>query len=500
VSPATGPAAGLPRGIGRFLIAGRLGSGGQAEVFLSFHPELKVPVVVKWLRAQVQPDTASGEHPVREGQVLASLGPHPNLVRVYEVGLHEGRPFLVLEHVQGHTLDQYSRGERPSPPQAAELIAALAEAVHAAHEQKVIHQDVSPRNVLIDGRGQPRLIDFGLAWFRSPWAGPDTEARPDGGNPQFLSPEQADPAVGPIDRRSDVFGLGAVLYFLLTGRPLYNGATLPELLRQAAKADYDATALEKPGTPKRLAAVCRKALTLSPQGRFATAAELATALRAAVRRPRWRRVVTVAALFLAAVAGGWLLGRTGRHEPSSEVEASRLALDVQVWRPETKYSPLRAALPVRTGDELQVRFRVPAGLHVSLFSVNGRGRLSLLQQYPPQGTATTLVYPGANQTRSLEAPAGTEVLLVCGRREGAMSEAELQAVWDGTAPWPLLGPPRRLLRLGPDHVKEEGEQSRDFGATRNRLEPDPVVRQLDRFRDRLRPMCVFFEGLAFAHE
>ena len=145
----------------------------------------------------------------------------------------------------------------------------------------MVHQDINPRNVLIDGRGRPRLIDFGLAWFRSPWADPASEERPDGGTPRIFRPEQADPQVGPVGPRTDVFGLGAVLYYLLTGRPLYDGATLQAVLRQAAKAAYDAMALEKNGVPRRLAAVCRKALARDQSARFVTAAELAAALKSA---------------------------------------------------------------------------------------------------------------------------------------------------------------------------------------------------------------------------
>ena len=109
------------------------------------------------------------------------------------------------------------------------------------------------------------------------------------------------------------------------------------------------------------------------------------------------------------------------------IEANRPVLEVRVWRRETGYVPLNQALPVRTGDQLQVRFRVPAKLHVGLWSINGQGHLSLRQQYPPQDTGTELVYPGADQTKDLTEPVGTEILLVCGRAESAVTEAELQA-------------------------------------------------------------------------
>jgi tRNA A-37 threonylcarbamoyl transferase component Bud32 len=498
----TEPVLDCPPLIGSYAIAGHLATGGQADVFLSVHPRLLVPVVVKWLRDKDSPDEERGQRLVREGQVLANLAPHPNLVRVYDLGLHEGRPFLVLEHVQGHSLAQHGLGERPPPRRAAELVAALAEAVHKAHEQGVIHQDITPGNVIVDGRGQPRLIDFGLAWFRPPWTLSAGLERPDAGTPRFLSPEQADSQIGPIDRRTDVFGLGALLYYLLTERPLYNGTTQSEVLRQAAEGAYDATALDRAGVPRRLAAVCRKALARNPQDRFHTAAELAAALRASVRRPRWHRAAGYAALllvlFLAAVGVGWLLRPSARQGPDSALHANEPALAVRVWRPITEYTPLSDALPVKTGDELQVRIRVPAGLHVGLFWVNGQGQLVLLEQYPPREEPAELIYPAEGKTRSLEPPAGTELLLVCGRPADPVSQAEVRGAW-GDAPWPAVNP-RRLLRLQASRVKDEGEKPRDFGATRDRPESDPVVRRLDELRQRLTPKYSFFEGLVFRHE
>jgi hypothetical protein len=499
-SPAAAPAQEAPHSIGRFPVAGRLGSGGQADVFLSFHPELSVPVVVKWSHAPVPPGADGQGHLAREGQTLAGLGPHPNLLRVYELGLHEGRPFLVLEHVPGPTLDRYGQGERRDARRAAELVAALADAAQAAHEHGAVHQDINPSNVLIDGRGQPRLIDFGLAWVRSPWADAAAWERPDAGTPEYLSPEQADPAVGPVGPRADVFGLGAVLYYLLTGRALYGGATVRGVLRQAAAAAYDATALEREKVPKRLAAVCRKALARDPQGRYESAAVLAQALRASARRPRWPLLVALAALFLVTAAGGWLVGQLTRNGPGPVADFSNPALTVRVWRPKTEYVALGEALPVRTGDELQVRFRVPAGLHVGLFKVNGEGRLVLLEQYPPRDTPAELVYPAPDQTRELGPPPGTEVLLVCGRAAGPVSEAEVRDAWGSTGHWPALAP-RRLLRLQAGRLREEGEAPRDFvGPARDRPESDAVVRRLDGLRERLAPKYLLFEGLAFHHE
>lgn len=487
----------IPGSIGRYRVAGQLASGGQADVYLSFHPDFKIPVAIKWWNpGQKAADPARQELLLREGHVLASLQPHPNLVRVFALEIHEGRPFLVLELVQGLTLDQYSRGERFPPRQAARLVAAVADAVQVAHEHNAIHQDIKPQNILIDARGEPRLVDFGLAWFRSPWADPAGEMRPAGGTPRFFAPEQADSEIGPVGPRTDVFGLGAVFYFLLTGQPLYEGATLPAVLSQAASAAYDATALDRKGIPKRLAAVCRKALAWKPQERYATAGELAVSLRAAAREPRWRKVAGLVALLLAAVACGWQLGKPARQKPVHVIQAGQTFLNVRVGRLKTGYMDLREALPVKTGDDLQVRIYAPAGLHLSLCYVNGQGRLSLLRQYSPQDMAAELVFPGPEEAITLAAPDGTELLFVCGRADAAPSEAELRTAWDSNIAWPALSPSGRLLRLRPDQVQEE--RSRDLVNPHRRPE-DPVVQRLNQLRERLRLQWPVLDGVAFLH-
>jgi tRNA A-37 threonylcarbamoyl transferase component Bud32 len=508
VPAAAASAQAFPPTIGRFPVAGRLGSGTQADVFLSFHPDLQIPVVLKWHRAAAasgsEAEAAHRERLLVEGRILAGLKPHDNLVRVYDLGFHDGRPYLVLEHVQGRTLDQHAEGERIDPRRAAELVAALAEAMQAAHERGVVHQDINPRNVLVDDRGQPRLIDFGLAWFRPPWRDGTSgaDARPDAGTPRYLAPEQADPRAGPVGPRTDVFGLGAVLYFLLAGRPLHDGSTLHEVLHQAAGGSVDTAVLDARRIPKRLAAACRKALARDPQARFATAAELAGALRRAARPHALRRLAPAASLFLAAAAGGWLLAQSSGRGPGIGPAAGpgAPALAVRVWRPGTGYAPLNTALPVRTGDELQVRVLAPAGLHLGLCAIDGRGKLSLLQDYPPQPGPAEIVYPGTDKTVSLEPPIGTEAFVVYGRSDRALTAAELQAAWGNAAAWPALEPPGRLLRLLPEQLREEGERVRGVGAVHDRPGSDTITGRFEALRQQLRRSCAFFEGLAFAHE
>jgi hypothetical protein len=335
------------------------------------------------------------------------------------------------------------------------------------------------------------------------------------GTPDYIAPEQVgnSATAGPA---SDLYSLGCTLYELLTGRPPFHDhankllahlespipALPPELgvpagVERVLGRLLAKRAKDRYGSAREFEEELGKAVRGAEQARFDTAADLAAALRAAVRQPRWPGVVVFAALFLAAAAGGWLLGQPGRRGGSPVDTAT---LEVQVWRPDTHFSRLREALPVHTGDELQVRFRVPPGLHVGLCSINGDGRLTLLQRYPPQKNETEQVYPGPDRTRDLKPPSGTEILLVCGRTSGAVSEAELQTMWDGAAPWPALDRPEQLFRLQLNQVREEGERSRDFGTTHHRPGSDAVARRLDELRERLRRTYTFLDGLAFVHQ
>ena len=431
----------------------------------------------------------------REGRLLASLPQHRNLVRVHDVDFYDGRVYLVLEDVPGTTLEQYAKNRPLDARWAAQVVASIARAVHVAHQRGIVHQDLKPNNVLIDPDGQPRVIDFGVAWYH-PWWTEQDDASQLGGTPNCISPEQASGQVESIGPATDVFGLGAILYFLLTKSSLYPGKQVAPVLQQACDANFDRSLLDRPEIPPRLREICLKALAKEPGDRFTTAADFAQALESFLAPRRWRYRAILASCFLLAASVPLVLTHIQKPPP----KPAEPELQVRIWRPSTKYQTLLQALPVHTGDELQVRFQAPPGLHLALFSINGQGRLSLLQQYPPQETAAELVYPGPDQTRSLKPPEGTETLLLCGRPESPLSEAELQAAWGESGVWPVLDTPRRLLRLKRDDVREEGERSRDLGATNTRPRSDTVAGRLDIFRERLKQRFPFFEGLAFTHQ
>ena len=515
--------------IGKYKIISLLGSGGQGDVYRALHPELNRDVVIKLVRPRWQVDAGTIIAPLRksqiqqvfeEGRLLAQLS-HPNVAQVYDVGQSEGCPFLVMEYVQGGTLDQYQRVNRLDSKQIARLLAAVSRAVGAAHTKGILHRDIKPQNIVVREDGEPKLIDFGLAKLADVWHSND---QPPGvcGTLGFMAPEQARGDMGQIGPAADIFGLGAVLFYMLTGQPPYHGSStltgvnLYAILERAKRCEWDRTALDTPQIPKRLAAICARAMSPEPTARFATAIELAQSLEAFATRPsRLRQSATVVAVVLAGLGLAWLT-RPNSTAPrnanpaaataSSPDEAHKIPqpaisaeLRILVHR-DSAIIELNDAVPLPTGDALSIESNIPAGLSVMLFAVNGAGQLQSVASIPRQPTARRWRYPeAAEATAPLTGAAGTECLLLIGQSAEAISLEQIKAAWGTTVEWPSL-PPFTVLRLaGTDVIREQ--LGRDLGPPQSTgLTPaDQITRTLKRFARQLEPQFSLLEGLAFSH-
>jgi serine/threonine-protein kinase len=208
-----------------------------------------------------------------EARAVASLE-HPGIVPVYEVGEHEGRHYFTMKLVpNGSLADQVARTPLPSRT-AAEIVLAVARAVHHAHGQKVIHRDLKPANILLDDAGRPHVTDFGLAKRLD-----SEQARTRTGNvigtPGYMAPELASGRGKEPTPATDVYGLGAVLYALLTGRPPFQAATLLDTLSQVLHEPPAPPGLLNPNIDSELETVCLKCLEKDPADRYASAEELA---------------------------------------------------------------------------------------------------------------------------------------------------------------------------------------------------------------------------------
>ena len=224
-----------------YRVGERLGTGASGDVYLAEDLRLHRPVALKMLRTDTHPDDEAAGRLLREARVASSLS-HPNIAVVYEVGEVEvegrTRGFIAMEHVRGHTLLERLR-EGPLPaPEALAITRQVAEALQEAHDRGVVHRDVKPGNVMVNERGLVKVLDFGLAKFSPPsgegaatWSGRHGALEGGGailGTLAYMSPEQA--RGGDVDRRSDVYSLGALLYEMLAGRPPFRGTNAVELL------------------------------------------------------------------------------------------------------------------------------------------------------------------------------------------------------------------------------------------------------------------------------
>ena len=168
--------ASVPTEIGKYRIIECLGGGGQADIYRAVHPTLGKDVVLKLGLATSSADLPHDPRLIAEGRILAEIE-HPNLARVYDLAFHDGRPFLVMEYLRGLNLAQYVQQNHLPPKAAAVLVAKIARAVGVVHRRGVLHLDIKPQNIVVDERGKPKLLDFGLARWETPWSDSVPSAR-----------------------------------------------------------------------------------------------------------------------------------------------------------------------------------------------------------------------------------------------------------------------------------------------------------------------------------
>jgi WD40 repeat protein len=207
----------------------------------------------------------------------AALLQHPNIVAIHEVGIHDGRHYFSMDYVEGQNLSQLV-GTRPlSPAKAARYVKLVAEAIDHAHQQGVLHRDLKPSNVLVDASDQPRITDFGLAKRLEG----DSSLTATGqvlGSPNFMPPEQASSQRGKVGRHSDVYGLGAILYHLLTARPPFQAESFESIIHQVLNVEPVSPRLLNSSVPPDLETICVKCLQKEPSRRYQSAQELADEL------------------------------------------------------------------------------------------------------------------------------------------------------------------------------------------------------------------------------
>ncbi len=250
--------AGLAALFPEYEVASVIGRGGMGAVYRAHDPRLDRPVAIKVLPPHLRADPAFAERFAREARTLAKLQ-HPHILTVFDYGEREGLPFLVTEFVDGLDLRRLMAAERIDPAEALRIVPQVCDALQYAHERGVVHRDIKPENILIDTRGHVKVADFGIARLLGVQAQalPLTSTNATLGTPHYTAPEVL--RGHDFDHRADIFGLGVVLYELLTGLVPLGHFRAPS---------------ERAGTDPRLDAVVARALRDEPQDRYQRVSDL----------------------------------------------------------------------------------------------------------------------------------------------------------------------------------------------------------------------------------
>jgi WD40 repeat protein len=257
---------------GEYEVLGELGRGGMGVVYKARQAGLNRLVALKVILAGGHAHASELARFRTEAELLARLR-HPNIVAIYEIGAHQGQPFLALEYLEAGSLAQHLQRAPLHARAAGELCRTLARAMQAAHAAGVIHRDLKPANVLLTSDGTPKITDFGLAKQMDTDQG-QTRTGAVMGTPNYMAPEQARGAKG-IGPATDIYALGAVLYDLLTGRPPFRGASLMETLDQVMNHEAVPPRRLQPTVPLDLETICLRCLSKEPARRYGSAAALA---------------------------------------------------------------------------------------------------------------------------------------------------------------------------------------------------------------------------------
>jgi TolB-like protein/Tfp pilus assembly protein PilF len=332
--------------LGDYELLEEIGRGGQGVVFRARQKSLNRSVALKVIGLGQWAPKAHLKRFRLEAEAAASLE-HPSIVPIYEVGERDGSCYFSMKFVEGGQLDEVVRRTPMSIRQAAELIAKVARTVHYAHEHGILHRDIKPGNILLDAKGEPHLTDFGLARLVESESSV-TQTLDVLGTPSYMAPEQAVGNNAAVSSATDVYGLGAVLYQLLTGHPPFAGGTTYETIKLLLDTEPRPPRLLNPKVDRDLSTICLKCLEKHPKRRYSSAIALAEDLE------RWLKHEPIQARSTGIFSRGkkWVQ----RNPTGALLAASLIALAAAagwiVWKSELIRQPLTTGIAVLPFENL----------------------------------------------------------------------------------------------------------------------------------------------------
>jgi TolB-like protein/predicted Ser/Thr protein kinase len=331
---------------GDYEVQEEIGRGGQGVVYRARQKSLNRTVALKVIGLGHWATEAHLKRFRREAEAAASLE-HPCIVPIYEVGERDGSCYFSMQFIDGGQLDEVAKREPMPIRRAAELIAKVARTVHYAHEHRILHRDIKPGNILLDGKGEPHLTDFGLARLVETES-TVTRTMEVLGTPSYMAPEQAVGNNAQLTSATDVYGLGAVVYQLLTGHPPFAGGTTYETIKLLLDTEPRQPRAWNPKIDRDLSTICLKCLEKDPKRRYSSALALAEDLE------HWLKHEPIRARR----AGVFTRGRKWvRRNPSIAIMAAMLLalampLGVIVWKSEFFPQPVTTGIAVLPFENL----------------------------------------------------------------------------------------------------------------------------------------------------
>jgi TolB-like protein/Tfp pilus assembly protein PilF/predicted Ser/Thr protein kinase len=332
--------------LGDYELLEEIGRGGQGVVFRARQKSLNRIVALKVISLGQWASKAHLKRFRREAEAAASLD-HPCIVPIYEVNERDGSCYFSMKFVEGGQLDEVTKREPMPLRRAVELIAKVARTVHYAHEHGILHRDIKPGNILLDAKGEPHLTDFGLARLVESESSV-THTLDVLGTPSYMAPEQAIGNNSAISSVTDVYGIGAVLYQLVTGHPPFAGGATYETIKLLLDTEPRQPRLLNPKIDRDLSTICLKCLEKDPTRRYSSALALAEDLE------RWLRHEPILARHTGILTRGskWV-----RRNPSIAVMAAMLLalaapLGVIIWKSEFVRQPVTTGIAVLPFENL----------------------------------------------------------------------------------------------------------------------------------------------------